>query len=123
MLFHVEKPKESAYKIEGLEIASASTASSGSEAKVVEAVDIKALLGMIIGVVTVASIWFNLTAEIEMLKIKVSKMDEKVQSNYRWVNSFEPPKEVQKAVDEINVMKLENAVTKYKVEQLLKNKK
>jgi hypothetical protein len=85
--------------------------------------DIKALLGMIIGVVTVASIWFNLTAEIEMLKIKVSKMDEKVQSNYRWVNSFEPPKEVQKAVDEINVMKLENAVTKYKVEQLLKNKK
>lgn len=85
--------------------------------------DIKALLGMIIGVVTVASIWFNLTAEIEMLKIQVSKMDEKVQSNYRWVNNFKPPKEVQKAVDEINIMKLENAVTKYKVEQLLKNKK
>mgnify|MGYP003118250528 CR=1 FL=1 len=85
--------------------------------------DIKALLGMIIGVVTVASIWFNLTSEIEMLKIQVSKMDEKVQANYRWVNNFEPPKEVQKAVDEINIMKLENAVTKYKVEQLLKNKK
>ena len=33
VLFHVEKPKESAYKIEGLEIVSASTASSGSEAK------------------------------------------------------------------------------------------
>ena len=46
VLFHVEKPKESAYKIEGLEIASASTASSGSEVKVVEAVDIKALLAM-----------------------------------------------------------------------------
>ena len=67
--------------------------------------DIKALIGMIIGVVTVASIWFNLTAELEMLKIKVSKMDEKVQSNYRWVNDFEPPKEVQKAVDEINNIK------------------
>jgi len=55
-----------------------------------------------------------------MLKIKVSKMDEKVQSNYMWVNSFEPPKEVQKAVDEINIMKLENAVIKYKIEQLQK---
>ena len=85
--------------------------------------DIKALIGMIIGVVTVASIWFNLTAEIEMLKIKVSKMDEKVQANYRWVNSFEPPKEVQKAVDEINVMKVDNAVIKYKIEKLLEDKK
>lgn len=84
--------------------------------------DIKALIGMIIGVVTVASIWFNLTAEIEMLKIKVSRMDEKVQSNYRWVNNFEPPKEVQKAVDEINIIKLENAVIKYKLEKLLEDK-
>lgn len=85
--------------------------------------DVKALIGMIIGVVTVASIWFNLTAEIEMLKIKVSKMDEKVQSNYRWVNSFEPPKEVQKAVDEINIMKVDNAVIKYKIEKLLEDNK
>jgi len=46
LLFHVEKPKESAYKIEGLEIASTSTVSSGSEVKVVEALDIKALLAM-----------------------------------------------------------------------------
>ena len=46
MLFHVEKPKESAYKIEGLEIVSASTSSSDKETKVVEAVDIKALLAM-----------------------------------------------------------------------------
>ena len=46
VLFHVEKPKESAYKIEGLEVVSASNSSSGTEAKVVEAVDIKALLAM-----------------------------------------------------------------------------
>tara|TARA_R110002074_G_scaffold32991_4_gene91900 strand:- start:311 stop:601 length:291 start_codon:yes stop_codon:yes gene_type:complete len=85
--------------------------------------DIKALIAMIIGVVTVASIWFNLTAEIEMLKIKVSKMDEKVQSNYIWVNSFQPPKELQKAVDEINIMKVDNAVIKYKIEKLLEDKK
>jgi cytochrome c len=46
VLFHVEKPRETAYKIEGLEVASASNSSSGTETKVVEAVDIKALLAM-----------------------------------------------------------------------------
>ena len=45
VLFHVEKPKESAYKIEGLEVASTS-ASTGAETKIVEVVDIKALLAM-----------------------------------------------------------------------------
>ena len=46
ILFHVEKPKESAYKIEGLEIVSASNSSSKKETKVLEVVDIKALLAM-----------------------------------------------------------------------------
>jgi cytochrome c len=45
ILFHVEKPKESAYKIEGLEVASTSS-SSEADAKVVEVVDIKTLLAM-----------------------------------------------------------------------------
>ena len=45
ILFHVEKPKESAYKVEGLEVAT-STASGQETVKVVEAVDIKALLAM-----------------------------------------------------------------------------
>ena len=45
VLFYVEKPKESAYKIEGLEVASSSS-TSNEEVKVVEAVDIKALLAM-----------------------------------------------------------------------------
>jgi len=44
VLFHVEKPKESAYKIEGLEVVS--TSSAEAETKVVEAVDIKVLLAM-----------------------------------------------------------------------------
>jgi cytochrome c len=43
VLFHVEKPKESAYKIEGLEVASASIE---AETKAVEVVDIMALLAM-----------------------------------------------------------------------------
>ena len=45
VLFHVEKPKESAYKIEGLEVASTSTSNAETETKAVEAVDIKALFG------------------------------------------------------------------------------
>ncbi|MDC1092892.1 cytochrome c family protein [Pelagibacteraceae bacterium] len=43
-VFHVEKPKESAYKIEGIEVVSAS--SPKTETKVVEAVDINAFLAM-----------------------------------------------------------------------------
>ena len=46
ILFHVEKPKESAYKIEGLEVASASGGASAEATKEVEVVDIKALLAM-----------------------------------------------------------------------------
>ena len=45
MLFHVDKPKQSAYKIEGLESAVASTSSS-PEMKVVEKVDIGQLLAL-----------------------------------------------------------------------------
>ena len=46
ILFHVEKPKKSAYKIEGLEVATTNASADSTEAKVVEAVDIKALLAM-----------------------------------------------------------------------------
>ena len=42
ILFYVEKPKESAYKIEGLEVATTGV-STEKETKVVQAVDIKAL--------------------------------------------------------------------------------
>ena len=46
ILFQVEKPKESAYKIEGLELATTKVSSESTAAKVVEAIDIKALLAM-----------------------------------------------------------------------------
>jgi cytochrome c len=45
ILFHIEKPKQSAYKIDGLEIAEVST-SSGAETKVTEKVDISQLLAL-----------------------------------------------------------------------------
>ena len=45
ILFHVEKPKESAYKIEGLEMATTQT-SSNSETKVEEKINISELLAL-----------------------------------------------------------------------------
>ena len=45
ILFHVEKPEQTAYKVEGLEVASASSSTEPSK-KVLEVVDIKALLAM-----------------------------------------------------------------------------
>ena len=45
ILFYVEKPKQSAYQVEGLEIVSAGK-TTGAEEKVVEKVDIKALLAL-----------------------------------------------------------------------------
>ena len=45
ILFYVEKPKQSAYKVEGLEIVSAGK-TTGAEEKIVEKVDIKALLAL-----------------------------------------------------------------------------
>ena len=45
ILFHVEKPEQTAYKVEGLEIASASNTTESSD-KLPEVVDIKALLAM-----------------------------------------------------------------------------
>ena len=45
ILFHVEKPKQTAYKVEGLEVASTSD-SAETTAEVKEVVDIKALLAM-----------------------------------------------------------------------------
>ena len=45
ILFHIEKPEQTAYKVEGLEVASTSSTTE-STAKVPEVVDIKALLAM-----------------------------------------------------------------------------
>jgi len=46
ILFYVEKPKVSAYKVDGLEVAATDSSTDITETKVVEAVDIKALLAM-----------------------------------------------------------------------------
>ena len=46
VLFYVEKPKISAYKVEGIDQIASDKETSAKSAKVVEVVDIKALLAM-----------------------------------------------------------------------------
>jgi hypothetical protein len=43
--------------------------------------DIKALIGMVIGVVSIAGVWFSLTAEIAQLQLNVVRMEDAVHLN------------------------------------------
>ena len=52
----------------------------------------------------------------------LSRVKEKSNSNYIWINDFQPPKAVQETIEELRKMKIENAVLKYRVEQLEKIK-
>ena len=40
--------------------------------------DIKALIGMVIGIVSIAGVWFSLTAEIAQLQLNVVRMEDAV---------------------------------------------
>ena len=50
--------------------------------------DVKALIGMIVGVVSIAGIWFSLTAETTRLRLDVTRMEETVESNHNWIIEF-----------------------------------
>tara|TARA_Y100000385_G_C12813841_1_gene517295 strand:+ start:94 stop:393 length:300 start_codon:yes stop_codon:yes gene_type:complete len=84
--------------------------------------DLKTLIGLIIGIVSIAGIWFSLTASIRLIEMDLSRVKEKSNSNYIWINDFQPPKVVQETIEELRKMKIENAVLKYRVEQLEKIK-
>jgi len=43
--------------------------------------DLKALVGMIIGIVSIAGVWFTLTAEISQLQLDVVRMHDAVELN------------------------------------------
>ena len=43
--------------------------------------DIKALIGMVIGIVSIAGVWFSLTAEIAQLLLNVVRMEDAVHLN------------------------------------------
>ena len=43
--------------------------------------DLKALVGMIVGIVSIAGVWFTLTAEISQLQLDVVRMHDAVELN------------------------------------------
>ena len=43
--------------------------------------DIKALIGMVVGIVSIAGVWFSLTAEIAQLQLDVVRMEDTVSLN------------------------------------------
>ena len=43
--------------------------------------DLKALVGMIVGIVSIAGVWFTLTAEISQLQLDVVRMHDVVELN------------------------------------------
>ena len=43
--------------------------------------DIKALIGMVVGIVSIAGVWFSLTAEIAQLQLDVVRMEDTVGLN------------------------------------------
>jgi hypothetical protein len=46
--------------------------------------DIKALIGMIIGIVAIAGVWFTLQGEISQLKLDVIRMKDDVELNHEF---------------------------------------
>mgnify|MGYP001190743398 CR=1 FL=1 len=46
--------------------------------------DIKALIGMVIGVISIAGVWFSLTAEISQLQLDVIRMQDDVELNHEF---------------------------------------
>tara|TARA_B100000900_G_C20334328_1_gene615485 strand:+ start:313 stop:636 length:324 start_codon:yes stop_codon:yes gene_type:complete len=54
-------------------------ASLSQDSKV--SLDIKALVGMVIGIVSIAGVWFSLTAEIAQLQLNVVRMEDAVHLN------------------------------------------
>jgi len=46
--------------------------------------DIKALIGMVLGIVSVAGVWFSLTAEISQLQLDIIRMQDDVELNHEF---------------------------------------
>ena len=82
--------------------------------------DVKTLIGIIFGIVSIAGIWFSLTADISQLHTQVNKMENIVLKNREWVENFEPPITVQETVVQVRELKTENELLKYRIKQLEK---
>jgi len=46
--------------------------------------DVKALIGMVIGIISIAGVWFTLQAEISQLQLDVIRMQDDVELNHEF---------------------------------------
>ena len=46
--------------------------------------DVKALVGMVLGIISIAGVWFSLTAEISQLQLDVIRMQDDVELNHEF---------------------------------------
>ena len=49
-----------------------------------QGLDVKALIGMVIGIVSIAGVWFTLQAEISQLQLDVIRMQDDVELNHEF---------------------------------------
>ena len=78
------------------------------------------MVGIIVAIISIAGIWFSLTAEISQLQIDVGRMEKTVDYNNNWIINFQPPKTVQETVEELKIIKIDNALLKHRVSELEK---
>ena len=54
---------------------------SGLNEKSKVTLELKALVGLVVGIISIAGIWFSLTAEISQLKVDILRMEDDVLLN------------------------------------------
>ena len=85
--------------------------------KSVISIDIKALIAIIVAVVTAAAVWVSLTQEMEKLQKDVIRIEEDCEDNTEWIINYEPTI-AKETVQELNRLKIEGTLLKHRTTQL-----
>ncbi len=56
--------------------------------------------------------------EIQALQLEIERIMEEVEENDNWIDAFEPPKEVQDTIDDVDEMKIQVAIMRAELERL-----
>lgn len=85
--------------------------------KSVISIDLKALIAIIVAVVTAAAVWASLTQEMSDLQKDVIRIEEDCKDNTEWIINFEPTI-AKETVEELNRLKIEGTLLKHRITQL-----
>ena len=56
--------------------------------------------------------------EIQSLQLEIERIMEEVEENDNWIDEFEPPKEVQETIDDVDEMKIQIALMRAEIARL-----